>query len=87
MIFGHKVSYQDALQRTGLQTLRDRRADALGKFAKKAAENKKYTEWFKIAPTPNYELRREARYEKKFAHTDRLYKSPLFAMRRFLNNS
>ena len=45
-IYGFDKSYEDLLNESGLLTLEERRKNALGKFALKAAANKQFTNWF-----------------------------------------
>ena len=50
-IYGYKKSYNDLLEESGLQTLKDWRVKAVLRFARKTAKNPVYTHWFK--PNPN----------------------------------
>ena len=86
IIYGCRVSYADALERSGLKTMKIRREEAFGKFAAKTSANQKFERWFPKVVNRPYQLRNTPRYEEEFAHTDRLYRSPLFAMRRYLND-
>ena len=69
-----------------MQTLEDRREHAIKKFAEKAAASPQFTHWF-----PKNQNRSSQRlgklYEEKHAKSDRLYYSPLYTMRRVLNNN
>ena len=47
------VSYREALQRTGIRRLSDRRTDICVKFAKKTLANPRYAHWFPQTPTPS----------------------------------
>ena len=71
---------------SGLETLEKRREKALLKFAQKASSNPQFMDWF---PRNNNRSsqRTGKEFEEKFARSDRLYNSPLFAMRRALNNT
>ena len=84
IIYGHKTSYRAALEKSALPTLKERRKNIVLKFAQKASSSDLYDHWF---PTRTYE--HNTRHQKKYcefhANTDRLYKSPLFSMRRCLN--
>ena len=85
-IYGYELNYEELLQRSGLPRLGERRSGAFSKFAKKTSENPKYKHWF-----PLREQQRQTRsnnpYLEERATGDRLYKSPLFAMRRELNGN
>ena len=80
IIYGLKVSYADAMERAGLKTMKERRVEAFKKFATKTSKNLDFQHW-------PYQLRNVLEYVEENAHTDRLYRSPLFAMRRFLNEN
>ena len=54
-------------------------------FAKKASESTRFSHWFKKKNYPGMGLRRESKFEEYAARTERLRKSPLFHMRRVLN--
>ena len=56
------------------------------RFAKKAQSNPIYARWFKQNPNPTSQ-RCPLLVQEQFARTERLYNSPLFAMRRLLNNT
>ena len=85
-MFGYQKPYKQLLEESGLATLKSRRETAVLKFAQKTSENPVYSQWFR----PNQNLtsqRNPKRYEEKFARTERLYKSPLYAMHRLLNKT
>ena len=86
IIFGHRKSYATALEETGLDTLKKRRENAVLKFALKAAGNEDFSHWFKHPRRTEHNLRNNPRYAENYARTERLYKSPLFFMRRLLNS-
>ena len=66
--------------------MKDRRIKAVQKFAQKTSKNPIYNHWFK--KNPNQTSTRKPRlYLEEHARTNRLYNSPLFHMRRVLNNS
>ena len=85
VIYGFHTSYSEAIEKSGLETLQDRRQRLFDRFALKAADDPRFKKWFprKVFTHPN--LRRELLFEEKFAHTERLYRSPVYAMRRRLN--
>ena len=84
-IYGHDVSYADALEESGLPTLNERRQELFDNFAMKLANNPEYREWLPKTEFTGYDLRKELIFTEKFASTDRLYNSPLYAIRRRLN--
>ena len=84
LLYGQQKSYGALLEEAGLKTLKERRQEHFIKFAKKTSENVNYSELF-----PKNSRRQSVRNPKvfleKFARTDRLYNSPVYAMRRALN--
>ena len=59
---------------------------AIQKFAKKTMENPNYSDLFPLRKCPR-NLRSETKFLEEFARTDKMYKSPLFTMRRVLNGT
>ena len=86
IIYGHKISYKKALKITGLQTMSDRRAKLCEKFTDKSVANQRWAKWFPLNLNNNYPLRKRLKYREDHATTNRLYKSPVYTMRRFLNS-
>ena len=84
-IFGFSTTY-DALAKSGLARLSDRREEILKKFALKTAKNPLFEHWFPRHLPSKYNLRKEKQYEEELARTERLRNSPLFVMRRLLND-
>ena len=86
LIYGYDKDYKELLELSGLKTLKQRREEAFSKFANKTAKNPKYGHWF-----PLKEKRRHTRggntYKEETAVGNRLYNSPIYAMRRLLNNT
>ena len=87
LIYGYDKTYQQLLEEAGLTSLEERRQKNLLKFAQKTLKNSKYSDrWF-----PKRELQRVNRhtapYLEEKASGDRLYKSPIFTMRRLLNGN
>ena len=85
-IFGLHVSYEDALKRSGLPRLDDRRCEIFKKFAVKAGGNDRFKDWFPLNSPSKYNLRKEKTFKEFHAKTERLRKSPLYEMRRLLNS-
>jgi hypothetical protein len=84
-IFGHHLSYEEILKQNGIQTLEERRSQALDKLAIKLSNNGRFKDWLPEQEFQHYNLRKELVYKEKYARTDRLYRSPLYAIRRRLN--
>ena len=84
-IFGHDISYERALELANIDTLGTRREKAFEKFCLKLEKSDLYQDWLPKQSVVHYDLRKELIYEEKFARTERLYKSPLFCIRRKLN--
>ena len=85
-IFGYKKTFEELLSGSGMSTLEARREKAVIKFAKKTEKNPVYSHWFRQNPNLTSE-RRPKPYLEEFARTSRLYNSPLFHMRRALNQT
>ena len=85
-IYGYGTDYEKLLELSGLDTLEQRRMNALLKFAQKASNNPQFRSWFPLNQNRSSQ-RIGKEYEEKQAKSDRLYNSPLYAMRRALNNS
>ena len=85
-IYGYGKSYTDLLKESEFQTLKERRTKAVLKFAQKTSNNPVYSHWFKQNPNQT-SVRKPKIYLEEFARTSRLYNSPLFHMRRVLNNT
>ena len=86
IIWGFRYSYKELLELSGSDTLYDRRLKLVDGFLKKAVNNERFRcEWFRMKSFCHINLRKELFYEEKFARTDRLYMSPLYCMRRRLN--
>jgi hypothetical protein len=84
IIYGFGYSYRELLEKTGLEMLSERRLKAIDKFTT-GCLNGKFAGWFPLTHT-----RRSARnprpYVEKHARCDRLRNSPLYFMRRRLND-
>ena len=85
-IYGYDHTYKELLLLSGLASLKDRRTIAFEKFATNISKNRKYVHWFPYRlPTRN--MRSTATYLEEKSVGNRLYNSPIFAMRRFLNKT
>ena len=84
LIYGYEKKYDELLTESGLQTLEQRRIEALTKFAHKTVKNPKYASWVPLRHLQR--LNRQTKpYLEETATGNRLYKSPIFTMRRILN--
>ena len=84
-IYGWNESYESLLTRTGQSTLRERRERNFDSFAKKTAMNPRYKDWFPKVPNTGHNTRSNTTYHEEFARTERMRNSPVFLMRRRLN--
>ena len=86
LIYGYDKSYEDLLRESGLKKLEDRRTLQFNRFAENTLKNQKYNHWF----PPNNNLRygrHTHRYLEETSSGNRLYKSPIYAMRKYLNKT
>ena len=84
-IFGFDIPYSCALDESGLPTLIARMERLSIDFAEKISKNPRYEHWFPKKLNNHYELRTVLEFEEDFAPEERLFKIPLFSMRRLLN--
>ena len=84
-IFGFSKSYAMILEEQNLTTLMDRRRHLFDSFTLKAASSDRFSHWFPTKSFRHHDLREERIYVEKHARTSRLYNSPLYVMRRRLN--
>ena len=84
-IFEFGTSYRRALDLSGLERLDSRRHGLCLRFAKKTETNPRYKHWFPANPPLGHDLRLRKRLLEEFAATERMRKSPIFSMRRMLN--
>ena len=88
VIFGFEVEYEEMLREAGIERLQERRRTLFEKFTMKMASSERFSrKWLPLRNTENDEmaLRKRKKYVEFQARTDRLYNSPVFEMRRFLN--
>ena len=84
--YGYHLDYQDLLQISGLSSMEDRRRVRFQKFAENTIKNPKYKHWFPLN-TNTRSGRFTHKYLEEQSTGNRLYKSPLFAMRHYLNKN
>jgi hypothetical protein len=82
-IYGFENSYREILEKTGLEKLSERREKAILKFANKCV-NGRFAHWFPLEK-PARATRAPLKYSEKYARCDRLKNSPIYYMRRALN--
>ena len=85
IIYGYQKSYQELLTLSKLDSMEDRRVKLFDKFTKKTLENPKYQHWFPLK-TCIRDTRVIRPYIEERATSVRLYRSPIYAMRRLLND-
>ena len=86
IMFGYGKPYSELLSQSGLEKLSVRRQNQFEKFAERASTNPVYKSWFPLNEGRKGTRNRNV-YLEKTARTDRLYKSPLYTMRRLLNGT
>ena len=85
-IYGWDKSYATAREMAGLETLAERRKNAVKNFAQKTSRNPRFAErWFPANPEVGYGLRKRNAYATEYARTERLRNAPLYRMRRIMN--
>ena len=85
-IFGFAKSYGNILEEQNIETLKERRQGLFDNFALNSAKNPEIAEkWFPKKLFEHPDLRRKRIFVEKYARTKRLYQSPLYTMRRRLN--
>ena len=86
LIYGFEKDYKDLLAESGLPTLEARREEALAKFTHKMVKNPRYASWFPLRNIVR-QNRNTKPYLEETSVGNRLYCSPIYAMRRLLNDS
>ena len=89
IIYGFKKNYEELLTTAGIVTLKQRREKMCSDFAAKLAASERFSDLFPLATHPEGTVVTRGRktYQESFARTSRLYNSPLFSMRRQLNDT
>ena len=85
IIYGFTHSYEVLLELSGICTLKQRREQAFRKFSATIEQSERFNHWLTEVGEGDYDLRRRKKYEEQYARTVRLYNSPLYAIRRLLN--
>ena len=87
IIYGFGKSYEDLLSLSGIEALEDRRKNAVDIFVQKLLNSDRFKGLFPLNNYPHdmANLRSTKKYKEFYARTNRLFNSPLYAMRRKLN--
>ena len=85
IIFGFDKDYTTILAEKNIISLKDRRQLAFENFAVKLSSSSRFKHWFPLNEA-EVNMRGRKKYQEVYARTKRLYESPLFAMRRFMNS-
>ena len=85
IIYGFQHSYKELLEMSGLGTLERRRHELTDKFATKMKNNSKFSYLFPERTSEQRRARNGKRFVEFEARTSRLFNSPLYHMRRRLN--
>jgi hypothetical protein len=83
-VYGFEHSYRHLLEITGLETLKTRRENACLKFARKCLASDRFAGWFPRRANERC-LRNQNVFKEERARCDRLRNTPVFYMRRLLN--
>ena len=88
VIFGFDLKYSEVLEMYKIKTLEQRREEACASFAKKLVASNRFKNLFPLNDIQEEapQLRQYKLYKEEFARSERLYRSPLFTMRRFMNS-
>ena len=86
IIFGAENSYNTIIAAQDIPRLAERRDQMFTKFALKCSTNPRFREkWFPLNPQSSKGLRAQNKYVEFPARTERMLKSPLYQMRKRLN--
>ena len=87
IIYGFHLSKDELNNKAGITTLHERRENLFVGFCKKAYGNERFkTEWFQERTFEGPNLRVQKILKEKHAKSSRLFNSPLYKMRRTLND-
>ena len=87
IIYGFGHSSEKLLELAGVETLEERRVKACEDFAAKLASSDRFASLFPLNAVPDCTANTRSRktYQESFARTARLFNSPLYYMRRNMN--
>ena len=80
-------SYTNNLEKSKLQTLKNRREDISKKFAIKTAQNPKFAHWFVKKSNPKNTRQLNKKYKDPVFRCDRFRRSPIPYLTSLLNSS
>ena len=89
LLYGFEVPYTDCLVMAKIKTLTERRKELFEKFSIKMSQSSRFEKkWLpkKHIDPDAMNLRKRKKYIEFASKTDRLYKSPVYTMRRLLND-
>ena len=84
-IYEYQTSYEECLRLSGQERLDERRNKLVIKFTKKVCADLRWEDWFPLHEEYSHDLRRKLVYREEFSSKERLRISPVFAMRRIIN--
>ena len=84
---GEYLSYAHALEKTGLESLVDRREQLCLKFARTCLKNENMKNMFPLNNVDSHDVRSKEKFKVTFAHTGRLKDSAIPYMQRLLNSN
>ena len=87
IIYGFGKEYEELLSLSGLSSLKERKIKGCADFTIKMSNSDRFSDLFPInnVHVEAAETRNRRIYYESFARTNRLYNSPLYSMRRYLN--
>ena len=87
IVYGYEETKPSLLELSGLTTLEERRRSTFRKFCLKVHASDRFREkWIEKREFEGPELRKQNIIKEHFAHSKRLFDSPLFTLRRTLND-
>ena len=87
IIYGYAETRETILRESGLDTLESRRETLFKKICLKTHSNPRFRDsWLKDRNFTGPDLRHQKIFNEYFARTDRLFKSPIYTLRRTLND-
>ena len=88
IVYGHRVSYRTVVEHGLIETHKTRRARIFRNFTMKASRSGFFRgRWFPPNENVDYNTRHRKYFKEERPKTSRLAKSPIFAMRRLLNEN
>ena len=87
IVYGYDLNKKQLLELSSLPTLEKRRADLFRNFCVKVNKNPRFNNsWLVTRNFVGHDLRQQKIIVEKYARTERLFRSPLYTMRRNLND-